>query len=86
MEQATQDEQEQLQSVNFNVRVTGSSVHVRIGPGTNYHNVGTVNRGLELTVMAEAQGQGGDGHWLMVIAGENGAQSGWISRKHTESA
>lgn len=59
-------------SVSGTVTVTGSSVNIRSGPGTNFPVVTKVNKGITLTLKEQAFG------WYKVVL-PDGATTGWIA-------
>ncbi|MCP6428960.1 SH3 domain-containing protein, partial [Klebsiella pneumoniae] len=54
------------------VTVTGNTVNIRSGPGTNFPVVTKVNKGTTLTVKEQAFG------WYKVVL-TDGATTGWIA-------
>ena len=66
----------------YNVRVNVDKLFVRIGPGTNYADSGTITDRGVYTVLEVATGDGAV-LWGKIRAGQNGAQSGWFALDHT---
>lgn len=76
-EEVTITEPEATAGMNLSVggtmgRVTGNSVNVRTGPGTNYPSLAKVNRGDVVTIKEQAFG------WYKVVL-PDGATTGWIA-------
>lgn len=70
----TTDPDYPTEAVNVQVKVTGTTVNVRKGPGTGYDIVTTVKAGTQLTITETAQGSG-------YVWGK--FESGWICLKYT---